>query len=335
MAIQVAVDAMGGDEAPQVVVEGAVRAVKEADGAFDVLLVGRSEAIERVIEELDVEIDGLPIRIADAPEIIGMGEAPAQAVKSKKRSSIHLGLGAHARGEVDAFVSAGNTGAVMAASLFILGRLDGVSRPSVASPFPTVRGHALVLDMGTNVDCKPEHILQFARMGSVYASAILERERPSIGLLNIGEEPGKGDELTREAYELLEQDSGLHFVGNVEGRDLMRHAADVVVCDGFVGNVVLKLGESVATVLGELVKKEMQSQKLSAEQQQMVAGVLRGVLKSFDYQEYGGAPLLGVNGNVIIGHGSSSVRAIARMIEVGAEMARQDVANSIAHVFES
>ena len=333
MPTRVAVDAMGGDKAPSVVVKGAVRAVKRDDCDVHVLLVGPEETLREAVAQ-EGDLDRLPLRVVDAPEVIGMSESPAAAVKSKKRSSIHVGLTAHKEGKADAFASAGNTGAVMAAALFILGRLPNIARPSIVGFCPTMEGHCIFLDVGSSVDCKPEHLDQFALMGSIYAKRILKRENPVVGLLNIGEEPGKGNELVKEAYELLDDNDRINFRGNVEGRDLMQHAADVVVCDGFVGNVVLKFGESLATTLTDMVKREMEEQELSAAEQKLVLSVLRNVQRPFDYQEHGGAPLLGVSGNVIIGHGSSSARAVERMILKAGEVAEKDMAGSIEAAFQ-
>ena len=328
MAIRVAVDAMGGDQAPSVVVEGAVQAVQKASGEVEVLLFGPTARLQ---DELDSHDAGsLPLRLMDAPQVIGMEEAPAAAVKGKPQSSIHLGLAAHKEGQAEAFVSAGNTGAVMAASLFILGRLPGVSRPAVIGFYPTTKSFCIVLDVGTNVDVRPEQLLQFAQMGSVYAERIMGRAQPAVALMNIGEEPGKGNEQVKAAYELIKQQSGLNFRGNIEGRDLMLHAADVVVCDGFVGNVMLKLGESMTTALPEMVRQEMDRQALAPEEQALVARVLQGVSRPFNYEEFGGAPLLGVDGTVLIGHGGSTARAIEQLILAAAKVARQDIASSIA-----
>ncbi|WP_397546710.1 phosphate acyltransferase PlsX [Rhodothermus marinus] len=332
MALRVAVDAMGGDAAPAVVVEGALQALEAAPGRLEIQLYGPRSVVEAELAARQA-LGREGLRLVDAPDVIGMAESPAVAVKTKLRSSIHLGLQAVARGEADAFASAGNTGAIMAAALFILGRLPEVSRPSVVGFFPTTKGRCLVLDIGTNVDCKPEHLLQFARMGSIFVERVWHVERPVVGLLNVGEEPGKGNALTKAAYELLQAAPDLNFRGNVEGRDLMHHAADVVVCDGFVGNVMLKLGESMVTAFVEMLRQEMAVQGLDAAQQRQVLGLLRGVLRRFDYEEYGGAPLLGVNGAVVIGHGSSSARAIARMIQAAAELVEQDVVRSIAAAF--
>jgi len=329
MSTRVAVDAMGGDLAPAVVVEGAYHAARNSAGELEVLLFGPEELLYNELRIHD-GADRLPIRVIDAPEVISMGESPAAAVKHKQRSSIHLGLAAHRNGDADVFVSAGNTGAVMAAAFFILGRIPNVGRPTIFSYFPGLDKPSMVLDVGSNVDCKPEHLVQFAQMGSIFAEKILKRKHPTVGLLNIGEEPGKGNEQVKAAYELLARASGLNFKGNIEGRDLFHHPTDVIVCDGFVGNIILKLGESVATALPLMIKREMQNQQLGPEQQAVVGGVLRGVLRPFDYEEHGGVPLLGVAGNVMIGHGGSSARAIERMIGAGREIAGHDVAGCIA-----
>ena len=332
MAKRIAVDAMGGDDAPSVVVEGAIEAAKTASGDVHVLLFG-PEA--RVQEELDRHDDAstLPIRVVDAPDVIAMGEAPSSAVKGKPNSSIHRGLGAHANDQADAFVSAGNTGAIMAASLFILGRVPGVERPTIIGFFPTTKGTCLVTDIGSNVDCKPQHLVQFARMGTIFAENIVGTENPSVGLLNIGEEPGKGNEQVKSAYELLEDTPDIHFAGNIEGGDILHHAADIVICDGFVGNIVLKFGESLFSVIAPMVKQEMARQELAPDQQQMIGNVLGNVRKGFESEERGGAPLLGVKGNVMIGHGRSSVRAVKQLILSAAEVATKDVLHPMIDAF--
>ncbi|MBO6574546.1 MAG: phosphate acyltransferase PlsX [Rhodothermales bacterium] len=331
MSIRVAVDAMGGDHAPSVVVAGCVAAARAASDV-QVLLFGPGEELQVL---LDAEGSPHNVQVVDAPDVIGMAEAPAAAVKGKPDSSICRGLGAVSAGMADAFVSAGNTGAVMAGSLFILGRLPGVARPAVIGIFPTIKGRCLILDVGTNVDCKPEHLLQFAHMGSIYAERVLKVERPVVGLLNIGEEPGKGNDQAKAAFELLEQAEGLNFRGNIEGRDIMEHAADIIVCDGFVGNVVLKLGESVASVLPRMIGAEMQRQQMGPQEQQAVGKALGGVARQFDYEEYGGVPLLGVGGTVIIGHGGSREKAFQNMVAVAVEAARQDVPGSISAALAS
>ena len=328
MAFRVAIDAVGGDDAPGVVIEGALEAVRSGGDQLEVYLLGPEELVRQAFGP-GAAIPS-SIKIIDAPDVIEMAESPTTAIKTKKQSSIHIGLGMVREGKADCFVSAGNTGAVMAASAFILGRLPGVQRPAIASPYPTLESFCIVVDVGANVDCRAEHLAQFGLMGSIYMNLTHGREDPKVALMNVGEEATKGNDLTKEAYKLLEQVPGINFVGNIEGRDLMHHAADVVVCDGFVGNIVLKLGESVATVLVEMLKSEVQRLNLTWDERATVARVVGTVQKQFNYEEYGGAPLLGIKGNVLIGHGGSSARAIRQLIVAGAEMARQKVSASIA-----
>jgi glycerol-3-phosphate acyltransferase PlsX len=332
MPITVAVDAMGGDAAPSVVVEGALNAARTGSANLRILLFGPVERIRAELDRLG-GIKDLPIELHDAPDVIDMAEAPAAAIKTKRRSSIHLGLSAHKAELADAFVSAGNTGAVMAGALLILGRIPNVDRPSLVGFYPTTKGLALLLDSGSNVDCKPEYLVQFARMGSIYAERILRAEGPTVGLLNIGEEPGKGNAQAKTAYDLLREAYGIRFAGNIEGRDVMHHAADVVVTDGFVGNVILKLGESITTALPQMAAQAMRRLELSEGEQQLVGRVLGEIKRPFNYENYGGAPLLGVSGNVIIGHGGSTARAVERMIQAGAELARQGVTEAVASSF--
>lgn len=329
---RIAVDAMGGDDAPETIVEGAVQALGRSGGDAVILLVGPEEELGDVLSE-HAEAPAGAIQIVDAPEVIGMGEAPSKAVKQKTNSSIHRGLAAHDDGMADAFVSAGNTGAIMGASMFILDRIPGVERPSIAGFFPTLKGSSVVLDIGSNVDCRPEHLVQFARMGTVYARHILDNQDPSIGLLNIGEEPGKGNEQVKQAFELLERADALNFLGNVEGSDLLFYASDIIICDGFVGNVLLKFGESMTTVLSEMTEQEMSRQGLAPDEQALVSGVLGEVQKGFDPEAQGGAPLLGVNGNVLVGHGRSTPDAIAQMIHSARTLASADVVGALQSAF--
>ena len=325
---------MGGDKAPEAVVDGAVQALRQADDELSVLLVGPEDQIRDCLaSRSDVPEEGLGV--IDAPEVIGMGEAPSTAVKKKTNSSIHRGLAAHHDGHADVFVSAGNTGAIMAASMFILQRIPGVERPSIAGFFPTLKGSSVVLDIGSNVDCKPAHLLQFARMGTVYARQVLKTAPPSVGLLNIGEEPGKGNEQVKAAHDLLQDADDVHFIGNVEGGDLLFYAADIVICDGFVGNALLKFGESMTTVLTEMTEQEMDRQDLAPEERELVSGVLGEVRKGFDPESQGGAPLLGVNGNVLVGHGSSSSDVIAQMIRSARTLATENVAQALEEAFRS
>ncbi len=333
-ASRIAVDAMGGDEAPEAVVEGAVQALHHADEKMAILLVGPEAQLHDVLDA-HPETPTEAIRIIDAPEVIGMGEAPSTAVKQKTSSSIHRGLAAHHDGQADAFVSAGNTGAIMAASMFILQRIPGVERPSITGFFPTLKGSSVVLDIGSNVDCKPAHLLQFARMGTVYARQILKNETPSVGLLNIGEEPGKGNEQVKEAYKLLRDAEDLNFAGNVEGSELLFYASDIIICDGFVGNALLKFGESMTTVLSEMTQQEMDRQGLEPDEQELVEGVLGEVRKGFDPESQGGAPLLGVNGNVLVGHGRSTSDIIAQMIHSARTLASEDIAHALEEAFSA
>lgn len=332
MATRIAVDAMGGDDAPEVVVQGAAQAARNSDDSLELVLFGPEDRVRPALASVPDHGD-LPIRIEHAPDVIEMSDAPAAAVKQKRRSSIHLGLGAHKKGAVDAFVSAGNTGAVMAASIFILGRIPGIERPSIAGFFPTLRGSSVVIDIGTNVDCKPEHLVQFAQMGTVFSQHILKRDTPSVGLLNIGEEPGKGNEQVKRTYKLLGDTPDVHFKGNIEGGDLLFYASDIILCDGFVGNILLKFGETMTTVLTEMTRQEMDHQGLSADEQHLVAGVLNEVKKGFDVEDRGGAPLLGVSGNVFIGHGSSSADAVEQMVYSVRELVDEDIVGALQHTF--
>ena len=319
---------MGGDHAPGVVVEGALEAIETEGDRVAVVLVGQERAIRDELARLGD--DGSQVTIRDAPEVIGMAESPTTALKSKPDSSIHRGVGAVKQGHADAFASAGNTGAVMAAALFGLGRLPGVLRPALPGYLPTPTGTVIVLDVGANLEVRTEHLQQFAQMGSVFCTFYTSNEDPSVALVNVGEEPGKGTDLLKEAYHQLDETPGIRFVGNVEGRDILQHGADVCVCDGLVGNIVLKLAESVATILPQMVRAEIGKQGLGAEQAGLVGGVLKGMLAPFDYQTFGGSPLLGIDGTVVIGHGGSSAKAIAQMIRSTADHVEQDVPGRIA-----
>lgn len=317
--MRIAVDAMGTDAAPAIEVAGAVSALRELAGELDIVLVGDEDALRRELEGVegtDGEGPSDRLEIVHAPERITARDAPATAVRRKPRSSIAVGIELHADGDVDGFVSAGSTGAVMAASLFALQRLPGVDRPAIGTVLPTARTPTLMLDAGANVDVRPVHLLQFGHLGTIYAQDVMGRERPRVAILNIGEEPGKGNELAAESYRLLAT-SGLNFVGNVEGRDIIQGSCDVLLCDGFVGNVLLKFYESVAEfVIGLLCKEaERTSPELDLEE----------IFQVLDYAEYGGAPLLGVNGVSIICHGESSPRAIRNAIGVAVGAVRSSM----------
>jgi glycerol-3-phosphate acyltransferase PlsX len=296
---------MGGDDAPHVPIRAALEALSDEGGEeLEVLLVGDPDAIRGELREMGRAPDALPV--VEAREQVGMGEAPARAVRRKQDSSIVVGVELQRRGEADAFVSAGSTGAVMAASLLVLGALPGVDRPAVGAVFPTSGAPTLVLDVGANVHADPENLLQFAHLGSIYIRELLEADPPRVGLLNVGREPEKGTELTRAAHRLLREDPQLRFVGNVEGRDIVQGACDVAVCDGFVGNVLLKFYESIAGFVVRLL-----GDPPGAEHPELEA-----VRRVLDYAEYGGAPLLGVDGVSIICHGASPPRAVRNAIGV-------------------
>lgn len=304
--MRIALDAMGTDRHPAVEVEGAVQALRELPDDFEIVLVGDGPRIESELARWP----GLPtgrLAVRHASQRIEAGDAAATAVRRKPDSSIAVGLNLQREGEVDAFISAGSTGAVMAASLFLLRRLPGVDRPAVATVLPTSAHPCLLIDAGANVDCKPSHLLQFARLGAVYVEDAWQRPKPRVGLLNIGEEPEKGDERAIEAYGLLAS-SDLNFVGNVEGRDIIRGACDVLVADGFVGNVLLKFYESVTSFFHGLLREQLGHG--------VERSVLDGIFHVFDWTEYGGAPLLGVNGISIICHGGSPPNAIRNAIRV-------------------
>lgn len=333
MASRIAVDAMGGDDAPEAVVKGAIQAIQHAERDTSVLLVGPEEQIQGVLQN-HPEAPHSALQIVDAPEVIGMADAPSTAVKQKTNSSIHRGLAAHHDGMTDAFVSAGNTGAVMGAAMFILGRIPGVDRPSIAGFFPTVEGSSVVIDIGTNVDCKPTHLVQFARMATIYARQMLDNDDPTVGLINIGEEPGKGNDQVKAAHDLLQEAPDVHFRGNVEGGDLLMHAADILICDGFVGNALLKFGESMPSVMETMVEREMERRGLSAEEQSVVTSVLDEAGKPFRPESQGGVPLLGVEGNVLIGHGRSSPDVIEQMIHTASSLAAVDVVSAIKEAFQ-
>ncbi len=326
MKVRVAVDAMGGDYAPLVVVKGAELAVKE-DSSIEVLLVGREEEIKRYLGK------GKRIEIIPAREIIEMEEPPALSVRKKSDSSINRGIKLLKDGGAEVFLSAGNTGAVVTSATLFLKTIPGVERPGIAIIFPTVRGFCLLIDAGANIDPKPEHLLDYGIMGAAYAELILDKENPTVGLLNIGEEETKGPEFLRETLRLL-KDSQLNFTGNIEGRDIFLGKCDVIVADGFVGNVALKVSESVAIAGGYLLKKHIKTGLLSKLGGLLLKPSLNRLRKELDYTEYGGAPLLGVNGNVIICHGSSSAKAIKNAIKVAKDVVNKKVNERIKQRLE-
>lgn len=316
---------MGGDYAPKEVVLGSVAACREL-GA-EVILVGDEAAIKK---ELAAEsLTGLKLEIEPASEVIGMGEHPANAVKHKKDSSLVVANRLVKEGKAGAVISAGNSGAAMTASLLVLGRINNVKRPALASPMPTKDGVSILLDAGANADCDAENLLQFAMMGSIYAELVLGLPHPRIGLLSIGEEETKGNKLILEAHQLLKA-SGLNFIGNIEGIDVHRGACEVIVCDGFVGNIVLKLSEGLATVLFGWVKEAITANLQTKLGGLMVKGSMKKLIARMDYSEYGGVPLLGVNGLSLIGHGRSNAKAIKSAIRAAMRAADQDLVGKIA-----
>jgi phosphate acyltransferase len=314
---------MGGDDAPAAPVAGALQALRDLN--IDLTLVGASSALA---DELDRHRASIPPRIVDAPDVIGMAESPVHAVRAKKRSSIVVGVELIARGEADAFVTAGNTGAAMAAAVFGLKRVEWIDRPALAVPFPTRDGVCLLLDVGANSDARAQDLLDFALMGSVYAERVLGLPEPRVGLLNIGEEESKGSLIVQEAHHKLRV-GPLRFVGNVEGKDIPSGVADVVVMDGFVGNVLIKFAEGVTGALVGLIRSELRASPLTSLLALPLMPAFARVRRRTDYAEWGGAPLLGVNGVVIIGHGRSSPRAIHNAIRVAAEAVEQDVVGRI------
>ena len=322
--LRVAVDAMGGDHAPQEVVAGAAQAAR--DLGVEIILVGPTDRMHR--EWRAAGAGALPVRVVDATEVIEMGEPPAMALRRKRQASILVAVEALRRGEADAVVSAGNTGAAMAAALLTLGRIEGIDRPAIAAVLPTLRGRAIMVDVGANVDCRPKHLLQFAVMGSVYAQRVLGVARPRVGLMSNGTEETKGNELVIRAADLL-RESGLHFIGNVEGRDFFDGAADVVVCDGFVGNLLLKFGEGLAVGIFTLLREELSRGLLVRLGVALATPRLRALARRMDYTEYGGAPLLGVNGICIITHGSSGAKAMRNSIALAAESVRSRMVETI------
>ncbi len=320
----VAVDAAGGDYFPKNPVEGALQAVEE-NSELTVLLVGPEDQVNK--ELANHEYDKKRVLVHDAPQVIGMEESPAQAVKTKQQSSIVVGVGLHKAGKCDAFVSAGNTGALLAASMFGLGKLKGVLRPTIAAYYPTIKGFRLLVDAGANLELKPEAALQFAKMGQIYCQQILKIDNPKVGLLNVGEEEGKGTDLLKEIHsELKNYDN---FVGNVEGKDILPGKADVFLCDGLVGNIILKFGESIPEVLQQMIGGAIKEMGLSKEDAGQIQKVLQTALSSFNYENVGGIPFLGVNGVSIVGHGGSSPLAIKNMVKSAVQTVENDVNGKI------
>lgn len=327
--MKIAVDAMGGDYAPGEIVKGALKAA-ETYPEIQVILVGPKDRILEVIPEQDLKPN---MEIYEASEVIEMDEHPAAAIKKKPDATIVVATRLVKEGYADALVSAGSTGAQMAAALLGLGRIKGINRPAIGTVLPTLKEGKLLIDVGANPDAKPDNLLQYAQMGSIYAELILGIKEPKVALLNIGSEEGKGNELAQTTYELL-KNSGLNFMGNVEGRDIPYGRADVIVCDAFVGNIVLKTIEGMASSLFELIKEKITATTARKVGAYLIKPGLKEIAHALDYAEYGGAPLLGVNGTSVICHGSSKERAIFNAVRVAKECVEEGVIQRIASSLE-
>ncbi len=310
----VAVDAMGGDHGPLVLVEGAILAAKEF--GVESILVGDEVILRKALEESGEQ--GLPIGIKHASQVVDMDEAPSEALRKKKDSTIKVAFELVKEGKASSVVSAGNSGATMASALVTLGRIKGV-RPAIATVMPTLKEPVLMIDVGANVDCKPIHLYQFAVMGNVFVREHLKKPNPRIGLLSIGEEDTKGNVQVKKAYDMLVE-SGLNFVGNVEGREVFKGDVDVIVCDGFVGNICLKLSEGLAESILQMLKQEIEGSLVASMGYALAKKAFKKFRKKVDYAEYGGAPLLGINGIAIICHGRSKARAIKNAIKVAHDL---------------
>ncbi len=328
MPLRIAVDAMGGDDAPGSIVAGAVRAARELP--HDVILVGIES---RVTEALHRYAQRPPnLHVQHAAEVIEMHEAPAASVRKKRDASVSVAAQLVKEGQADALVTAGNTGASVVAATWRLGLLEGVERPGIAILLPTLHGVTLLIDAGANIDPKPEHLQQYALMGASYSQHVLGCAQPRVGLLNVGEEESKGTDVLREAYTLLEHTPGIQFTGNVEGRDLFDGEVNVIVCDGFVGNVALKASEALAQTISRILRRELTRNLLTRLGAWLSQPAFSALRQELDYAEYGGAPLLGVAGACIICHGSSSAKAIKNAIRVAAEFVEHDLNR---HIIES
>jgi glycerol-3-phosphate acyltransferase PlsX len=328
--MRIVLDAMGGDAAPEIPIAGAVAALEEIDDV-EIILTGDEGQLAPLLAARRYPRERLTLH--HASERVAMEEAPTAGLRRKRDSSISVGLRLLKEGRAEAFFSAGNTGAVMAHSLLTLGRIPGVARPAIATIFPTRRELCILMDVGANVDCKPAHLVQFAIMGCVYASDVFQVERPRVALLNIGEEPNKGNEQARETYAALAR-TGLNFVGNVEGRDILNGAADVIVTDGFIGNILLKFSESVLYFINFGMKRELRRSLVARAGALLLKPALGRMRRRLDYAEYGGAPLLGVDGISIIGHGRSSAKAVKNAIRAAKISVERDVNGDIRRAFE-
>ncbi len=328
--MRIALDAMGGDYAPAVNVEGAIETVNDLED-IDIILVGDESSIKRELDSKRYPPNRISIK--HASQVVGMDESPSLAIRRKRDSSIRRGLELVRNGEADGFVSAGHSGVVMATALLLLGTSSSVDRPAIAAIMPTLKAPFVLIDAGANLRCKPENLFQFALMGSTYCRIILGRSKPKVALLSVGEEETKGNELTRDAFKLLKE-SDMNFVGNIDGKDIFTGNADVIVCDGFTGNVVLKTSEGLADVIIKMLKREIIDLTTGRIGYLLMKPALRNFKKKTDYDEYGGAPLLGINGTCIISHGRSTAKAIKNALMVAADFSKNNVYKIIASDIE-
>ena len=324
--MKIALDAIGGDFAPDVTIAGAIEAVTEYDD-IEIILVGDRQLLSESLKDKRYPAD--KISIFHASEVIEMHESPSAALRKKKDSSIRKSIELVKNKEAEAAVSAGNSGVVMATSLFVLGKLPNVDRPAIATVMPSLTGFFVLIDAGANVDCKPENLLQFAHMGNAYYKTIFNVSSPRVAILSIGEEDTKGNELTREAFKFL-KNADMNFIGNIEGKDIFSGHADVIVCDGFIGNIVLKVSEGLVETIMKMLKREIADVTTGKLGYLMIKPAIKNFKKRTEYSEYGGAPLLGINGISIISHGRSSARAVKNALRVAAEMSRRKVHEIIA-----
>lgn len=326
--MKILLDGMGGDHAPEVIVEGAVAATKELEKDVKIAIIGQEEIIAKELKKTGYTGDAIEIIHAD--EVITNHESPVKAIRTKKESTIVKGINLLKEGEVDVFISAGSTGAVLAGGLLILGRIKGVDRPALATIYPVIgKEPALLLDAGANAECKPKHLLEFGIMGSLYMEKVLGRTDPRVGLVNNGAEEGKGNTLTKETYGLLKE-SNLNFVGNVEARDIPTGAADVIVTDGFTGNVIIKLSEGLGLTILREIKRKFTAGGVAKLGAALLKGKLYELKQDFDYTEYGGAPILGVRGAILKMHGSSDFYAVKQTILKAVPYVKENVVEKIA-----
>ena len=328
--MKLVLDAMGGDFGPAPNIEAAIDFAREF--GHEIVLVGKQEVLRPLLNQRSTANLHLPI--VHASEVIEMGEHPAQAVKAKKDASMNVGMRMVRDGEADGFVTMGNSGGALAAALFTLGRIRGIQRPAISTVFPTTKGWVFVLDVGANADCRPEYLLQFGLMGSIYSERVLNVRKPRVAIISNGEEEGKGNELTQQAYTLLKQ-APINFIGNAEGRDLPEGMADVYVTDGFTGNVIVKLSEGIGSFIKGMLREEITRDAKGKVGGLLIRDALKRISKRTDYEEIGGAPLLGVDGVVIIGHGRSNARAIRCALLRAAECVERGVVDAIEKGLEA